>query len=161
MELNDKKINRLSRVLFYTISISLCGFLIGLSFNVMNDLEDWQNGPELENFTDTELIKSLETKIDSLEVKRSYLIKQNERINSSINASEYQYETKNKSFENWLKTRVVVASSKEDTAVINRAKRLDDILKTKIAWTQKRNAKFKQIESVDAQIRYEENFTPF
>ena len=58
MEFNNKKLERTSKIINYIISISLSVFLISLSSSVIDDIDQWQERPVLEEFEDMALINS-------------------------------------------------------------------------------------------------------
>lgn len=141
MDFNDKKLKRINKIFFYVISLTLCGFLIGLSIKVMSDIEEWEEGPMVEDFYDQQALDIINKQIDSLELVVEGEEKKLGTINLSIQRINNQYKEEEVSFRNWLKTRKTLGSPKEDTAVLNRVKFLDEIQHSKKPWYEKKIAK--------------------
>lgn len=156
MELNDKKLKRINRIFFYVISLTLCGFLIGLSYNVMVDLESWEKGPEVEDFYDQKIKDSLTNITDSLELSIEDEKKKLSTVEISIDRINSQYYEEEVSFKNWLKTRKTLGSPKEDTAVLRRAKVLDEIQSSKKPWYGKKLLLENSISELRAHLNVQE-----
>ena len=69
MKFNNKKLEKTSIVINYTISIVLCGLLILLSDKLIDDVDKWKDKPYNEQFQNKQLLKDQQAKIEEVNVK--------------------------------------------------------------------------------------------
>lgn len=149
MELNSKKLERTSRIVYYSISTILCIFLILLSNKIIDDLDstvkrpkpsDYENKNELETYN-----REIEKQTDLLEG----LYAKKDTIEKTILTAKDNYTNEKQSFDNWLQTRKTLGSPDKDQEVINRAKRLDDFYKVEQEWRTQLSSVQNQIDETE------------
>ena len=125
IEFNNKRLEKTSKFINYSIAIVLCGFLIALSNRLIGDMDDYSTRPQLAQYKDLELVakQNEELKVigDSLKVNQE----RREQIKNKVSIAKSNYINAKESFENWLKARKTIGSANEDKAVLDRANKLD------------------------------------
>jgi predicted RNA-binding Zn-ribbon protein involved in translation (DUF1610 family) len=134
MELNSKKLERTSRIVYYSISTILCIFLILLSNRIINDLDTVTVRPEVENFENKTTLAELDNKIAAINSEIDILNTKRSAIEATIATARDNYTNEKQSFDNWVQTRKTLGSPDKDIEVINRAKKLDVFYKVEQDW---------------------------
>lgn len=145
MDFNNKKLEKTSKLINYTISILLCGFLISLSGKVIDDIDDWKAQPVSEQFENKELLDSTNAQIEKINEELNQKFEQKSNIENTKRIAESNYDNAKNSFDNWLAARKTIGSPKEDKEVLSRAKELDEFYKIEQDW---RN----ELSVIDAEI---------
>ena len=148
MELNSKKLERTSRIVYYSISIILCLFLILLSNKIIDDLDTIVVRPEVENFENKFVMADLDKKINLLTNELENLNTQKSTIEKTISTAKENYKNEKQSFENWVQTRKTLGSPDKDQEVTDRAKKLDECYKIEQDWRLQLNAKERESEKI-------------
>jgi len=148
MELNSKKLERTSRIVYYSISIILCLFLILLSNKIIDDLDTIVVRPEVENFENKSVMADLDKKINLLTNELENLNTQKGTIEKTISTAKENYKNEKQSFENWVQTRKTLGSPDKDQEVTDRAKKLDECYKIEQDWRLQLNAKEIETEKI-------------
>lgn len=146
MELNSKKLERTSRIVYYSISIILCLFLILLSNRIIDDLDSATTRPEVENFENKILIKELLKKSKDLNNEIDNVIIKKNTIEKTISTAQANYKNEKNSFDNWVQTRKTLGSPNKDNEVITRAKTLDEYYKVEQDWRSQLNFEQNEID---------------
>lgn len=154
MELNSKKLERTSRIIYYSISAILCVFLILLSNKIIDDLDTATVRPEIESFENKALMADLEKKINSLNIEIENLSTKKESIEKTIATAKENYTNEKQSFDNWVQTRKTLGSPDKDQEVIGRAKKLDEFYKIEQDWRSQLNSR--QIEIDEREKKQQE-----
>jgi len=149
MELNNKKLERTSRIIYYTISTLLCLFLILLSNKIIEDLDNTTHRPEIENFENKDALTKLQQDIDKQNIEIENLNTKAATIDKTISTAKENYTTEKQSFDNWVQTRTTLGSPDKDQEVIDRAKKLDELAKVEQDWRAQRNAIQTKVDSVE------------
>ena len=149
MELNSKKLERTSRILYYLISTILCLFLILLSNKIIDDLDTTILRPEIENFENKAVMTDLDKRMNVLTVELENLNTQKSTIEKTIATAKENCTNEKKSFENWVQTRKTLGSPDKDQEVTDRAKKLDECYKIEQDWRLKLNARQIEIEKTE------------
>ncbi len=149
MELNSKKLERTSRIVYYFISIILCLFLILLSNKIIEDLDTATVRPEIENFKNNPVINDLNQKIDFLNIEVENLITKKSTIEKTIATARENYANAKQSFDNWVQTRKTLGSPDKDQEVIERAKNLDAFYKVEQDWRSQLSARETEIGAIE------------
>lgn len=136
MEFNNKKLERTSRLINYVIAIALCWFLILLSGKVMDDVDEWEERPDVEAFQNKELLDSLNAAMQSIEEEVEQRHEKVASLENTARLAKSNYDNARESFDNWLKARRTIGSPKEDKAVIARAEKLDEYYLIEQEWRQ-------------------------
>ncbi|WP_052353988.1 hypothetical protein [Flectobacillus major] len=159
MELNSKKLEKTSKVIYYTISLVLCSFLILLSSKIIDDLDSTVNAPAFEQFEHTLELQKLRKSKTLLLQQQANFQNQINMFQKTIELATQNYTHEKQSFENWLATRKTLGSPSKDQEVIQRAKRLDEFYAVEQAWREQisiltgRNEQLnRQIVNLDTQI---------
>ena len=139
MELNSKKLEKTSRVIYYSISTILCIFLILLSSKIIGDLDSTTQRPNLEDFENKNVLVTLNKSIEEQDAELENLNLKNETIEKTITTARENYTNEKQSFDNWLQTRKTLGSPDKDHEVIERAKKLDDFYKVEQEWRLQQN----------------------
>ncbi|SFB97206.1 hypothetical protein SAMN05421780_102139 [Flexibacter flexilis DSM 6793] len=134
MELNAKKLERISKFIYYSISISLCIFLVLLSGNIIDDLDSAVLAPMPTQFENKQLLGKIDKQISAQNIEIDNLNSQRESIEKTIAIARQNYANEKESFENWLKTRKTLGSPDKDREVTDRAKKLDEYYKVEQDW---------------------------
>ncbi|MEO6189514.1 MAG: hypothetical protein ABIO44_03200 [Saprospiraceae bacterium] len=163
MELNNKKLERNSRIIYYAISIILCLFLILLSNKIIDDLDRATVRPEVSNFEDKLVQENLSANLKSIDADIENLSAKNSNIEKTISTARENYDNEKQSFDNWVQTRKTLGSPDKDIEVSSRAKKLDDYYKVEQDWRNQRDNFQKQIdiknnERANIQDKFNENF---
>jgi hypothetical protein len=151
MELNSKKLERTSRMVYYSISTILCLFLILLSNRIINDLDSITNSPYPKDFENETVLASLDKDVENQDAELENLYSKKETIEKTIAMAKENYANEKQSFDNWLQTRKTLGSPDKDREVIDRAKKLDDFYKVEQEWRVELNTL--QIQIDDAKKR--------
>lgn len=151
MDINSKKLEKTSRLIYYSISIILCLFLVLLCNKIIDDIDSSSTRPLMESFENKAKLSQLTTKQNALNLQIENLSAQRSLIEKTIKTAEENYTSEKQSFDNWVQTRKTLGSPDKDQEVIDRAKRLDEIHKIKDAWKVKLEAKQTEIETVSKQ----------
>lgn len=136
MEFNNKKLERSSKLLNYLIAIVLCGFLISLSGKLIDDVDDWKERPQVEEFENKELLDAKQAEIDIINGEIDLKVEKKSSIENTLKIARSNHENAKSSFDNWLEARKTVGSPKEDKEVLSRANELDQYYKTEQEWRQ-------------------------
>jgi outer membrane murein-binding lipoprotein Lpp len=155
MELNSKKLERTSRIVYYSISTILCFFLILLSSIIIADLDTATARPEIANFENKVIMNDLNKKIGTLNVEIENLNTKKGTIEKTIATAKENYANEKQSFDNWVQTRKTLGSPDKDHEVIERAKKLDEFYKVEQDWRSKLNSR--QIE-IDEKEKKQQEF---
>ncbi|MEM1137834.1 MAG: hypothetical protein AAGI07_18500 [Bacteroidota bacterium] len=134
MELNSKKLERTSKLVNFSIAFVLCIFLILLSSNIIDDIDDWSDRPDFTSFENRAKVDSLRNELKLIDNQVEDIRVKNERINQTINIAKSNYDNEKQSFENWLAARQTIGSPKEDKEVLQRAEKLDSFYKIEQEW---------------------------
>lgn len=146
MELNSKKLERTSRLIYYSISFILCLFLILLSNRIIDDLDRTVVRPEPAHYENKNLLSNLEKQriqndavIEELNFKRS-------TIEKTIATARENYRNEKQSFDNWVETRKTLGSPDKDQEVTARARKLDEYYEIEQDWRSQLNLVQSQID---------------
>ena len=150
MELNSKKLERTSKIIYNSISIILCVFLILLSSKIIDDLDTATVRPEASNFENKVKLNDLEKKTKTIDVEIENLDTKKKTIEKTIAAAKENYKNEKQSFDNWVQTRKTLNSPDKDQEVTGRAKKLDDFYKVEQDWRTQLNSKQQEIDSKTA-----------
>ena len=146
MELNSKKLERTSRIVYYSISTILCLFLILLSNKIIDDLDTASVRPEIENFENKVVMNELDKKINTLNIEVENLTTKKGTIEKTIATAKENYINEKQSFDNWVQTRKTLGSPDKDQEVIERAKKLDEFYKIEQDWRSQLNLRQVEID---------------
>lgn len=151
MELNSKKLETTSRIVYYSISAILCLFLILLSNRIIDDLDTATVRPEVESFENKAALTVLDNKFNSLNIEVENLNTKKSTIEKTIAAAKEISKNEKQSFDNWVQTRKTLGSPSTDPEVIYRVKRLDEFYKIEQAWRSQLDANQLQIDQREKQ----------
>lgn len=146
MELNSKKLERTSRIVYYSISTILCLFLILLSNKIIDDLDTATVRPEIENFENKVVMNDLEKKMNTFNIEVENLNTKKGTIEKTIATAKENYTNEKQSFDNWVQTRKTLGSPDKDQEVIERAKKLDEFYKIEQDWRSQLNLRQLEID---------------
>ena len=151
MEINSKKLERTSKLIYYAISTILCVFLILLSNKIFDDVDNTSIRPIAESFENKSKLAQLNTKENNLKQQTETLAAQKALIEKGIATSKENYGNEKQSFDNWVQTRKTLGSPDKDQEVIQRAKKLDEIHTVQEEWNKKLDAKQVEIDAIAKQ----------
>ena len=134
MELNSKKLDRTTQIIYYSISIILCLFLILLSNKIIDDLDTATEIPQMESFENKTIVSNLEKKVDALNFNIENLNTKQSSIEKTIATAKLNANNEKESFDNWVKTRKTLGSPDKDQEVIERAEQLDQFYLIEKNW---------------------------
>ena len=134
MEFNNNKLERTSKVINYTIAIVLCGFLVSLSSQFIDDIGAWKKQPTIETFKDANLLKKKVSEIAEIQSKIAVKSEKKVAVQNTLKAVNSNYKNAKESFDNWIAARKTIGSPKEDKEVLARANSLDEYYVTKQKW---------------------------
>jgi predicted RNA-binding Zn-ribbon protein involved in translation (DUF1610 family) len=151
MDFNSKKLEKTSKLIYYSISVILCLFLILLCNKIIDDIDNATTRPIIENFEKRAIFLELNGKEKSLDLQFDNLNSQKTIIEKTIATAKENYLGEKQSFDNWVQTRKTLGSPDKDIEVVERAKKLDEIHKVEENWKIKLDAKQTEIEVIDKQ----------
>ncbi|RYM35688.1 hypothetical protein ERX46_01465 [Brumimicrobium glaciale] len=151
MEFNNKKLEKTSKLINYVIAIVLCGFLISLSGKLIDDVDEWEEKPLVEEFQNHEFLKHKEFEIQDIDNKIELKSAKLSSVQNTIRVVNGNYANAKKSYDNWLEARKTVGSPREDKEVLSRAKELDEFYKTQQEWKIELNQISGEIEVLSNQ----------
>ena len=134
MELDSKKLERTSRIVYYSISTILCIFLILLSNRIIGDLDNTTNSPYSKDFEDKSVLAELDKNIEVQNTELDNLRSKKETIEKTIAMAKDNHANEKQSFDNWLQTRKTLGSPDKDQEVVARAKKLDEFYQIEQEW---------------------------
>ena len=146
MELNSKKLERTSRIVYYSISTILCIFLILLSNRIIGDLDNTTHRPYSVDFENKSALAELDKSIEVQNVELDNLRSKKETVEKTIATAKDNHANEKQSFDNWLQTRKTLGSPDKDQEVIARAKKLDEFYKVEQQWRTELNVLQTQID---------------
>lgn len=146
MELNSKKLERTSRVIYYTVSGVLCLFLILLSNNIIGDLDSSVAYPQMDSFENTKKLKDLNRQLNEQNLVVEKLNSNKQTIEKTIATAKANYQNEKQSFDNWLAARTTLGSPDKDQEVTDRAQNLDEYYKVEQEWRRELNSVQSAIE---------------
>lgn len=149
MELNSKKLEQTSRIVYYSISTILCLFLILLSSKIIDDLDSTTRRPEPEHFENKRILENLVNDENKQNAQIENLNSKKGTIEKTIATAKDNYTNEKQSFDNWVQTRKTLGSPNKDQEVISRANKLDEFYKVESDWRLQLNATQAQIDKVD------------
>lgn len=142
MELDNKKLQWTSQVIYYSISCILSVFLILLTNKVIGDLDSMVSQPDAASFENKQTLSEYDKVIDLKISEVESLIAKKETIEKTISTAAENYASEKQSFDNWVETRKTLGSPDKDQEVISRAQKLDEYSKIEQEWrTQLYNVK--------------------
>lgn len=151
MDINDKKLKRTSKIISWAIAIVLSIFLILLSNTIIYDMDSSVPSPFFNEYRNDVEDKKLEqertvlrNQVDALETHQS-------NIRKMINVARENKENEQQSFDNWVITRKTLGSPNQDKEVLQRAKKLDDLLKIEQDWQEKSDSIQAEINILEKQ----------
>ncbi|MGV8880394.1 MAG: hypothetical protein ACOH2A_15355 [Sphingobacteriaceae bacterium] len=147
MELNSKKLEQTSKLVYYSISIILCLFLILLSGKIIDDLNSATLRPEVASFENKPVLSKLNEKIQALNVDIENVSAKKSLIEKTIATAKDNYNNEKKSFDNWVQTRKTLGSPDKDQEVIDRANKLDAFYTIEQDWRLQLNYRQAEIDS--------------
>lgn len=140
MKFNNKRLEKTSIIINYTVSLVLCGFLILLSGILIDDVDEWKEQPSFEQFQDTDLLAKKRSEIGKINTQIDTKQEKRQGIDRTIKIARNNHRDAKKSFDNWLEARKTVGSPREDKEVLKRANELDAYFKTQQDWEKERTA---------------------
>jgi len=146
MELNSKKLERTSRIVYYSISIILCIFLILLSNRIIDDLDSTTNRPYPTDFENKSVLAELDKNMEAQDAELDNLYAKKETVEKTIATAKDNHTNEKQSFDNWLETRKTLGSPDKDQEVIARVKKLDEFYKVEQEWRTELNVLQTQID---------------
>lgn len=146
MELNSKKLERTSRLIYFTISTMLCFFLVLLSNRIINDIDRLTESPMQDQFENKTARKELDKKMEMMAIEVDNLNNKKALLEKTIATAKENYTNEKQSFDNWLQTRKTLGSPDKDQEVISRAKQLDEFYKIEQEWRAQLNAKQTELD---------------
>lgn len=146
MEINSKKLELTSKIVYYSISTILCLFLILLSNKIIAELDTTIARPIAINFENKEKMDKLTQKISKLTIDIEKLNTKKNTIEKTIQTAKENYSNEKQSFDNWVQTRTTLGSPDKDKEVIKRANNLDSFYKIEEAWRNQLNSKQNEID---------------
>ncbi len=155
MELNSKKLERTSKIIYNTISVILCLFLILLSSKIIDDLDTTTTRPEIEQFENKNALTDLDKKNKILEIELENLNNKKNSLEKTISTAKENCKNEQQSFDNWVQTRKTLGSPNKDEAVIERVNNLDVFYKIEKEWRSQLSSEEKEIknaETIQAEI---------
>ena len=148
MELNSKKLERTSRIVYYSISTILCIFLILLSNRIIGDLDSTTNRPYSVDFEDKSVLAELDKDIEVQNTELDNLRSKKETVEKTIATAKDNHANEKQSFDNWLQTRKTLGSPDKDQEVVARAKKLDEFYQVEQEWRAQLNTLQVQIDEI-------------
>ncbi|PWH85161.1 Rad50 family protein [Brumimicrobium oceani] len=151
MEFNNKKLEKTSKLINYLIAIVLCGFLISLSGKLIDDVDEWEERPNVEEFQNHDFLEDKEAELLKIDAQIEIKDQKRSSIQNTLRIVNGNYANAKKSFDNWLKARKTVGSPNEDKEVLSRAKELDEFYKTQQEWKIELNKISSEIQTLSNQ----------
>jgi predicted RNA-binding Zn-ribbon protein involved in translation (DUF1610 family) len=151
MELNSKKLESTSRIIYYSISLILCLFLILLSNRIIDDLDRTSKRPDIENFEDKSALHNLDRQTLKLNSELENLVTKKATVEKTIATARDNYKNEKHSFDNWVETRKTLGSPDKDREVLARARNLDQFYQVEQDWRTQLNLLQAQVERVEKQ----------
>ena len=148
MELNSKKLERTSRIIYYSISIILCIFLILLSNRIIGDLDGITKMPYSGDFENKDALASFDNEIEKQNDELEIIYSKKATIEKTIATAKDNYTNEKQSFDNWIQTRKTLGTPDKDQEVIDRANKLDDFYKIEQEWRAQLNTLQNQADEI-------------
>ena len=92
MEFNSKKLERISRFVYYLISLVLCFFLISLSNKIIDDLGLAAAPLAVEEFADQRAVAALDARKEALEAGIAALHDHNATVEKTLATAQQNYQ---------------------------------------------------------------------
>lgn len=140
MELNSKKLERTSKIVYYAISVALCFFLVLLSNNIIGDLDSTVTPPLSDDYANKPAMAKIEKATALYNAEMEILRTKKEAIDKTIETAKGNYGKEKESFDTWVETRKTLGAPDKDKEVLQRAKNLDELRAVEQDWTVQLNA---------------------
>lgn len=131
---SQKRHELVSKIVLRSISFILGLFLILLGQKFLWDIDEWTESPVYEDFLDQSKTDSVRSALGILETRSYSMEEKKEQVNQTLDVARQNYLSEKESFDNWIKTRQTLGSPQQDTEVISRARKLDDLRAVEEAW---------------------------
>lgn len=141
-----QRIELLSRIVLWIITITLSVFLINLGDRILSDIDNWFQAPQIEEFQNTAELDKIAVKEAPFDKQLTALNETRYHVYTSLQTALRNYNSEKKSFENWMEARKTIGSPGEDIKIRSRADMLDKFRRVEEAWQIK-------LDSVDEEIR--------
>ena len=118
MSINNKKLNRTSKVIHFSISV-LVGFLLSaLATKIIDDMDQGKPAPSLYKFQEEEGIESLQNRKHLFDLQQKTAKTALDSTQDQLKLVDQDIEGIKKSFENWVETNVNVSSESTDKDIV-------------------------------------------
>ncbi len=134
MDINDKKFIRIRRLVNWTITIVLAGFLIGLSSIVIDDLDGTVSYPLRADFENKVSIQEYQNQRDEMNRQLNLLNESVTNIKQMIDVAQRNKNAEQESFDNWIKTRSTLGKADQDPEVMQRIAKIDHYKEVVLSW---------------------------
>ena len=118
MSINNKKLNRTSKVIHFSLSV-LVGFLLSaLATKIIDDMDQGKPAPSLYKFQEEEGIESLQNRKHFFDLQQKTAKTALDSTQDQLKLVDQDIEGIKKSFENWVETNVNVSSESTDKDIV-------------------------------------------
>ena len=152
MEISSKKLERSSRIIYFTISLILCLFLILLTNKVIRDIDNITKSPSNVDFENKQVILNFQKLIDKCNDSIKVFENKKSRIEKTIIVARANRDNEKGSFDNWIKTRKTIGSPANDRDVLIRAQKVDELYKIEQDWKLQQTLIEDSIKSIQSNI---------
>lgn len=150
MEINAKRLQFLSRLVYTLVSVSLAIFLILFSNRLIRDLDSAVEPPLRSSFEDPVAAKALNREGKELEAELATANEELGRLNKGLESARDQSRYEKESFDTWVQTRKTIGNRENDPQVLARARRLDTLALAEQDWKKRVS---KQEEMLDGLVQ--------
>lgn len=133
---------KLFRFAMWGIALLFAWFLLGFGGLILRDLPLVSHEIDPEQFASPQL-RALQQTSKRIEAEQQLMRDQRELYQQTLNTQQTQYDNAHSSFQNWLATRNATQNAAQDTELVERTKKLEQ-LKTVQASIQQKIATFDQ-----------------
>jgi hypothetical protein len=117
---------KLFSLTMWSVAVLFAWFLVGFGGLVIRDLPLAEHTITPQQFATPELI-TLQASRSAIELEQRQKIDQRDLLQQSLVAAQSQYDTEHSNFQNWLATRAATNQSNQDSELIARTKRLEEL----------------------------------
>ena len=152
MDINDKKLKRTGKLVNWTISIVLMGFLIALSSLIIEDLDTTVRYPDYETYVDRAPIDELYSANTALQEQIDALYETKNNYQKMQDLADENKNAEQESFDNWIKTRSTIGSPAQDKDVLRRTRKIDEYRAVSLAWKLRCDSIQSQANALSSEI---------
>jgi len=134
MRKSATRFETISKIILSIISVTLSYFLISISQKVLDDVTRVYKPPRIDDFMNRESLDFYEAEIARFKSRIDSLNEKQSQTQQALRLAENVYASEKESFDAWIKTRKTIGSPGQDSEVLSRTRKLDELRNARDGW---------------------------